>query len=161
MACEQAVFRFVEIFGHKPRRNQTSIKAESPCVIGADQSRGIAAFRLTNGRSTMPADVEEGANAICIFANDDDLFIANTKQEIIALVRDPRHMTCKKPFLANDFVEISFEHRFTGVKFLIKAVAYLRVCGEPLHCGIRCFGRHILIRAFEGSYNGLSDAVTG
>ena len=109
----------------------------------------------------MAADVEEGANASCIFANDDDLFIANTKQEIITLVRDPRHMARKQPFLANDFVEISLEHRFTGVKFLIKAIPYLRVRGEPLHCGIRCFGRHILIRAFEGSYNGLSDAVTG
>ena len=92
MACKQAVFRFVEIFGHKPRRNKPPIKTESPSVIGADQARRIAAFRLADRRSTVAADVEKGADTVGIFTNDNDLFIANPKQEIIALIGDARHM---------------------------------------------------------------------
>ena len=107
----------------------------------------------------MTADIEEGTDAVCVFADDDDLLGADLEQEIIALVRDPRYMSGQNPFLADHFVHISLEHRIAGVEFLLEAIANAGVSGEPLHQGDGCFTHQILIRALVGSYSGLSDAV--
>jgi hypothetical protein len=42
-------------------------------------------------------------------------------------------MAGQKPFLTDDLVKIRLEHRVACVKFLIKAVPDLRLCGELLH----------------------------
>ena len=106
-------------------------------------------------------DIEKSTNAVGIFADDDDLFDTDLEQEVIAFVRDPRHMPGQQPLLTDDAVHICFEYRITGVKFLIKAVANARVCGEAgHHVGLR-FGHQIFIRALLGSNIGLSEAVTG
>ena len=42
-------------------------------------------------------------------------------------------MTGQQPFLADDFIKVSFEDRIAGVKFLIKAVSNLRVRSEAAH----------------------------
>ena len=44
MTGNQAIFRLVEIFRHKARGYQPTIQPECPCVIGADETRRIAAF---------------------------------------------------------------------------------------------------------------------
>jgi hypothetical protein len=50
----------------------------------------------------MSAYVEKSSDAVCIFADDDDLFAANAKEEIITLVRNARDMTCQQPFAADN-----------------------------------------------------------
>ncbi len=107
----------------------------------------------------MAADVEERTDAIGIFANDNNLFIANAEQEIITLVRNSRNMASEQPFAADDLIEVGFEHRIAGVKFLIKTIPHPRVRGEAAHkFGVR---HQIFIRVFVGSYMGLIEAVTG
>ena len=97
----------------------------------------------------MAANIEKGADAFSIFADDDDLFSADTEQEIIALVGNTRDMARHDPFAADDLIHIRLEHRIAGVKFLVKAIADARIRGEAAH---EFSVRHqILIRALEGS----------
>ena len=97
-------------------------------MIGTDEARRVAAFGLTNGRAAVATHVEEGTDAVGIFADDDDLFAADFEQKIITLILDARDMACDNPFLADHRLIISVEHRVARVKVLGQTVtrAYIR-----------------------------------
>jgi hypothetical protein len=151
MARKKAVFRLVEILRHKARGKKLAIQTEGPRMVGAHQPRCVAAVRLTNGRSAMAADVEKGADAVGIFADDDDLFGPDTEQEIIALVRNAGDMPGQQPFPADDCVHIGLEHGIAAVKFLVETISHPGIGGEPLHQLALRFSHQIFIRALLGS----------
>jgi hypothetical protein len=110
MAGQQTVFRLVEIRWHQPGGYQPPIQPKGPGVIRTNKARRVAAFRLTYGRPAVAADVEKRAHAVCILADDDNLFGTDTEQEIIALVRDARNMASQNPFAGYYPIEIGFKH---------------------------------------------------
>ena len=109
----------------------------------------------------MTTHIEEGADAVFILTDDDDLFGPDFEEEVIPFLGDARHMARDDPFLADHLIEVGLEHRVTRVKLLIKTIADACVGSETMHQLVLGFRHQILIRAFVGSYIGLSEAVAG
>src|SRR5258708_28066870 len=85
----------------------------------------------TDEGAAVPANVVERIDGRFVAAHDDDGFIADLVEKIIALVAHPVDMAGNDPLTADDLVHVRLEHGIVAVELAIQAVADLGVCGQP------------------------------
>src|SRR5258707_334183 len=100
-------------------------------MISAGQTDDASLRFGTDEGAAVPANVVERIDGRFVAAHDDDGFIADLVEKIIALVAHPVDMAGNDPLTADDLVHVRLEHGIVAVELAIQAVADLGVCGQP------------------------------
>jgi hypothetical protein len=103
-------------------------------VIAASQAGDVPFGFGANERAAMPADVVKRADRRFVAAYDDDGFIADFVEKIIALVADPVDVACDDPFASRDPVHVGGEHGIVAVEFTLQAITALGARGQARNC---------------------------
>jgi len=88
VAAVQPIVLLPEVGGHQARGEQGAVEPVAPCMVGAGEPRDPAAGLGADQRAAMPADVVERIDGGVVAAHDDDGFIADLEQEVVALAAD-------------------------------------------------------------------------
>lgn len=76
---------------------QFTVGAEAPAVIAANETFGIAGFRVNQRLATVPTNVQEGTNRTVALPRDDDLVNTHFCGNIVAGGWNQAVMSEKKP----------------------------------------------------------------
>ncbi len=120
----------------------------------------------------MPAHIVERVDGRLVAAHDDDGFVADLEQEVIALVADPVDVAGHEPFAADHPLHVRGEHLVVAVEPTIQAIAdsgfaasgamTLEFMPDSMQLGSlrsTSLSAQHLIRSFFGSYSGRSEAM--
>src|SRR5882724_1864510 len=174
----QAIVLLREIRRHQSRGEQCTVESIAPGMISASQTGDAPLGYGADEGAAVPADIVERIDGRLVAAHDDDGFIDDLVEKIVALVAHAVDVAGDDPLTADDPVHVRLEHGIVAVEPAVQAIADLGVRGQPRDCGGFGFTHDVtsdfnssrrttrvrvqrLMRSFFGSYRGRKEAVAG
>src|SRR5258708_8416276 len=97
-------------------------------MISAGQTDDASLRFGTDEGAAVPANIVEGIDGRFIAAHDDDGFIADLVEKIIALVAEPVDVTGDDPLTADDPLHVGLEHGVVALELAIQPIPDLVDC---------------------------------
>ena len=109
----------IQLRPHQPRVAQAAVEVVGPGVVGADELPGRATVFEADARATVPTDVGEGADLPVFPAHQNDGFVEQVEQHVVARAGDFVGQPGKVPFAHHHRFDIGGEYLVGGVEGLL------------------------------------------
>ncbi len=106
LASMKTVSGRVEVVGHLARVHELAIETISPRVVRADKTLQMPFLLEAHTRATVTADVEMRVDLVALPVHDEDGFIGELVEHVVAWVRNLRNVVHELSLPAQDVVEV-------------------------------------------------------